>query len=153
MIPATEQPTAIRDPTPSDENSWRRLWSDYSAFYESSIPEIVTARTWRRILDPESAIFGRLAMMGDAVVGFNISVLHEGTWILAPICYLEDLYVDPEYRGHGCGKALILDLLALAKSRGWSGLYWHTRANNPARRLYDSFATADDFVRYRLKFK
>jgi ribosomal protein S18 acetylase RimI-like enzyme len=49
------------------------------------------------------------------------------------------------------GRALIADLLARAKERGWSRLYWHTRKGNaPARHLYDEFAVADDFVRYRL---
>ena len=46
---------------------------------------------------------------------------------------------------------MIEDLIALARARGWSRLYWHTQAGNvPARRLYDSFVRADDFVRYRL---
>jgi hypothetical protein len=40
----------------------------------------------------------------------------------------------------------------MARQCGWSRLYWHTRAENAAaRRLYDSFVEADDFVRYRLK--
>jgi hypothetical protein len=47
---------------------------------------------------------------------------------------------------------LIADLIERAKSNGWSRLYWHTRAGNPARRLYDEFIQADDFVRYRLFF-
>jgi hypothetical protein len=47
---------------------------------------------------------------------------------------------------------LIQDLLDLARARHWSRLYWHTRAGNPARRLYDDFAEADDFVRYRVLF-
>jgi hypothetical protein len=39
----------------------------------------------------------------------------------------------------------------LARERGWSRLYWHTRAANAtARKLYDKFAKADDFVRYRM---
>jgi hypothetical protein len=37
-----------------------------------------------------------------------------------------------------------------AKPNGWSRLYWHTRAGNPARRRYDAFVETDDFVRYRL---
>jgi hypothetical protein len=41
------------------------------------------------------------------------------------------------------------DVIDHAKGNGWSRLYWHTRADNPARRLYDEFAAADDFVRYR----
>jgi GNAT superfamily N-acetyltransferase len=81
-------------------------------------------------------------------------VLHEGSWTVHPICYLEDLFVDEKARGHGIGRALIADLLSLAKERGWGRLYWHTREGNaPARRLYDEFAVADDFVRYRIGLK
>jgi GNAT superfamily N-acetyltransferase len=143
---------ALRDPVGADEVSWRQLWSDYNAFYEATVPEAVTAATWQRILDPESAIFSRLAIIDATVIGFSVSVLHDGTWTTAPICYLEDLFVDPRYRGLGCGRLLIQDLIDRAKSRGWSRLYWHTRSENPARRLYDEFASADDFVRYRLFF-
>ncbi len=139
----------IRDPAPADESAWRALWSQYNAFYQAAIPEAVTARTWRRLLDPDSAIFGRLATVDVKVIGFSVSVLHDSTWTLAPVCYLEDLFVAPKFRGHGCGRSLIADVVDHAKAKGWSRLYWHTRANNPARRLYDEFATADDFVRYR----
>jgi len=149
----TERMPTIRDPTAADEDAWRRLWSGYGAFYESSIPETVTARTWQRMIDPASAIFGRLATIDATVVGFSVSVLHDGTWTLAPTCYLEDLFVDPKYRGRGCGRLLIQDLIDRAISARWSRLYWHTRANNPARRLYDEFVPADDFVRYRLIFE
>ena len=144
-------PLVIRAPAPGDEGAWRRLWSGYCAFYETEVPEPVTAGTWARMLTPESPLFGRIAEWDGEVVGFTISVLHQGSWTLLPICYLEDLFVAPEARGHGIGRALIGDLLLRAKERGWSRLYWHTRAGNePARRLYDEFAAADDFVRYRL---
>jgi GNAT superfamily N-acetyltransferase len=142
----------IRDPVAADEDAWRRLWSDYNTFYETRVLETVTARTWQRIIDPTSAIFARLAIIDAAVVGFSVCVLHDGTWTVAPVCYLEDLFVDPQYRGRGCGRLLIQDLVSRASSKGWSRLYWHTRADNPARRLYDQFVWADDFVRYRLVF-
>jgi GNAT superfamily N-acetyltransferase len=142
----------IRDPERIDEMTWRALWSQYNAFYETSIAEAVTARTWRRILDPASPIFARLAVVEGEVVGFCVSVLHDSTWTIAPVCYLEDLFVAPEYRGRGCGRLLIADVVDRARSNGWSRLYWHTRASNPARRLYDDFAKADDFVRYRRTF-
>jgi hypothetical protein len=42
-------------------------------------------------------------------------------------------------------------LCALARERGWSGIYWHTQEGNAtARLLYDRIAKADDFVRYRI---
>ncbi len=144
------QPAVIRDPTATDEASWRILWSQYNAFYETTIAEPVTAQTWRRMLDPASPIFGRLAVDGREVVGFSISVLHDSTWTTAPVCYLEDLFVAPASRGCGFGRLLIKDVVDRAQAKGWSRLYWHTRANNPARRLYNEFTAADDFVRYRL---
>ena len=140
----------IRDPQVSDEDEWRRLWSGYNAFYEAQIPEAVTSATWRRMLDPTSAVVGRLAVLETAIVGFTVSVVHACTWTVDPICYLEDLFVDPNHRGRGVGRLLIQDLIELSKARGWARLYWHTQATNPARRLYDDFTTADDFVRYRL---
>jgi len=140
----------IRDPLPQDEAAWTRLWSAYNGFYEVTLPETVTQHTWRRILDPHSAIFARLAEDQGNVIGFSISVLHEGTWTTKPICYLEDLFVDPGSRRQGVGRRLIQDLIDRSRVRRWSRLYWHTRADNPARMLYDQFVTADDFVRYRL---
>lgn len=142
---------AIRDPMPADELRWRELWEEYYRFYETAVPEEVIAATWRRMLDPASSIHGRLAEADGEVAGFSICVLHEGTWTLGPVCYLEDLFVDPARRGGGIGHALIHDLLSLGRMRGWSRLYWHTRAGNAAaRRLYDRFGAADDFVRYRI---
>jgi GNAT superfamily N-acetyltransferase len=88
----------------------------------------------------------------DAVAGFSVSLLHEGTWVIAPVCYLEDLFVAPGFRGRGIGRMLIQDLVDRARNDGWSRLYWHTRADNPARRLYDEFANADDFIRYKRVF-
>jgi hypothetical protein len=42
------------------------------------------------------------------------------------------------------------DVVDRAGANRCSRVYWHTRAGNPARRLYDKFAQVDDFVRYRL---
>jgi GNAT superfamily N-acetyltransferase len=142
----------IRDPAPADETAWRELWSRYNISFEASVPEAVTARTWQRMLDPASALFGRFAVIDGKVIGFSVNVLHEGTWVIAPICYLEDLFVAPDFRGRGIGRWLIADLVDRAQSKGWSRLYWHSRSGNAARHLYDEFAKADDFVRYRLIF-
>jgi GNAT superfamily N-acetyltransferase len=105
----------IRDPRQEDEASWRRLWAGYVAFYEAEVSEAITAATWQRLFMPGSGIFGRLAECDGAVSGFTISVVHPGTWTLAPRCYLEDLFVDPNMRGRGLGGArLVTDLLAYA---------------------------------------
>jgi GNAT superfamily N-acetyltransferase len=142
----------IRDAKPSDEDAWRRLWAGYNAFYEATVSPEITALTWQRIINGASPIFARIAECDGRIVGFSVSVLHEGTWVSAPVCYLEDLFVEPAYRGKGIGRKLIQDVVDLARERGWSRLYWHTQEQNPARRLYDEFIKADNFVRYRLQF-
>jgi GNAT superfamily N-acetyltransferase len=142
----------IRDPTAADEAVWRALWDGYVSFYEASVSQEVTAATWRRILDPQSGIFARLAVLEGQVIGFAIAVLHPGTWSVAPLCYLEDLFVATGVRGSGAGRALIEDLIARGRANGWRKLYWQTREDNVvARRLYDSFASADGFVRYNVE--
>lgn len=135
----------------ADEPAWRRLWARYNRFYEANVSDEVTDATWRRILDPASPLIGRAAEHDGDLAGFSISVLHECSWTIAPVCYLEDLFVAAEARGGGIGSALIEDVIDLGRERGWSRIYWHTHADNAvARRLYDKFIAADDFVRYRL---
>lgn len=148
----------IRDAYPKDEAVWRLLWADYIAFYGATVPEEVTAHTWKRILDPASPVFCRLAERDSRipmpqVVGFAVCVLHEGSFSLSSLCYLEDLFVAPAHRGLGIGGAMLKDLEERAATAGWSHLYWHTRQDNPARKLYDEFVPADDFVRYKLAIK
>ena len=142
----------LRDLKPEDEAAWRSLWLGYLAFYEQALAEDVTQATWRRLLDPALSLDGRVAEGSRGVLlGFCHYVLHEGSWTTAPICYLEDLFVRPQSRGCGTGRAMIEDILMLARSRGWSRVYWHTDGRNTtARRLYDGFVPADGFVRYRI---
>ena len=101
------------------------------------------------MLDENSPVLGRVAVVDDTVVGFAICILHEGTWVTTPICYLEDLFVDPAFRGQGIARTIIKSLQTEGADKGWSR-YWHTRRDNPARHLYDEFTPADDYVRYRI---
>jgi GNAT superfamily N-acetyltransferase len=142
----------IRDARASDEEEWRRLWHGYLAFYKVDLAPEVTLNTWRRIMDPSSAVGMRVAERGGKLEGFAIHLSHPSTWVLNEDCYLEDLYVDGSSRGGGVGRALLDDLIALAGRRGWSRLYWHTNEDNVrARRLYDSYIKTDGHVRYRMK--
>ena len=97
----------IRDARTEDEAAWRQLWAGYTHFYGAPIPEAVTQHTWQRALDPAMPVIIRLAHTANTIVGFSLSILHEGSWVTTPICYLEDLFVDPAYRGQGIGKALL----------------------------------------------
>ena len=140
----------VRPLQAEDYPQWRPLWDGYTHFYECYLDESVTAATWDRALADSSSLFCRVVEKDGRVIGFAMCVLHEGTWSTAPVGYLEDLFVDAAERGAGAGKALIDALIDEGKREGWSKLYWVTRMNNPARKLYDHYGEADDYVRYRI---
>ena len=134
----------------SHHRQWLDLWGQYLQFYGVRLPERVTAHTWRRMLDCNDVI-GLGAVRDGTLVGFAIGIRHEATWSIGRAVYLEDLFVRAEERGRGLGRQLIEELMARAKASGCASIYWHTRAGNgEARRLYDRFVDADDYVRYRL---
>ncbi len=143
---------AIRDAGPDDEAGWRRLWDAYLAFYDLVLPPEVTTATWARLMDSASPLKARLAIRDGRVVGFALHQHHPSSWVAGDDCYLEDLFVDAEARGAGVGRALIDDLIALARARGWHRLYWHTEEGNArARALYDSYTASDGHIRYRMR--
>jgi GNAT superfamily N-acetyltransferase len=143
----------VRDARPEDEARWRQLWADYLAFYDVTVDGDITDATWRRVFDPASSISMRVAEVDGKVMGFALFLTHEGTWIRGKDCYLEDLFVDPEARGKGVGRALMDNLVSLCKENGWSRLYWHTsEENKTAQALYDSYVKSDGHIRYRINF-
>jgi GNAT superfamily N-acetyltransferase len=146
--------TLIRPALPADEAAWRKLWRGYCDFYGADVADTVTARTWSRILDPDSGVLCIVAEVDGKVVGFANCVIHENTWEMQPVCYLEDLFVQINARGNGAGKALIEWLRNAMRAEGWARLYWVTGADNAmARKLYDQFTLADGHVRYVLRQK
>ena len=141
----------LRYANPSDETAFLVLWDAYLAYYRVDLPPEITTATWARLMDPASPVKARLALIEGQVRGFAIHLHHPSTWVATEDCYLEDLYVAEMARGHGLGRALIDDLIALARAKGWSRLYWHTdEANRRARALYDSYTRSDGHIRYRL---
>jgi GNAT superfamily N-acetyltransferase len=140
----------IRKIEPRDEPRWRRLWDAYTRFYEREPDEAVTRHTWRRLMDPASPVHAIVAEReGDGVIGIANYLIHENTSSLTPVCYLQDLFVDPAARASGVGRQLIDWLVAEMGAQGWSRLYWATRENNyRARGLYDQYTPHSGFVRY-----
>jgi GNAT superfamily N-acetyltransferase len=141
----------IRDLAAADRAEFLRLWQDYLRFYKVTLTPEVTEATWARLLDPASPLAARVAFGASGLAGFAIHLHHPSSWVPGEDCYLEDLFIDAAARGQGLGRALIEDLIALARAKGWHRLYWHTDEGNlPARRLYDSIIPSDGHIRYRL---
>ena len=140
----------IRPATAKDEAAWRALFAAYIKFYRAEIAEEAVALTWQRILDPTHNMAGLVAQQAGKVIGICNYLFHDNTWSTKPICYLEDLYVDPAARGAGAAKALIAACEEAAKAKGAFRLYWLTQEYNaPARSLYDTLASRSSLVLYR----
>src|SRR5579862_2871239 len=139
----------IRRIEPRDEPRWRELWDGYTRFYQREPEEPITRHLWSRIQDATVPVWAIVAEdSDDGVIGMANYVTHENTSSLTPVCYLEDLYVDPACRAAGVGKMLIDWLLAESHRNGWARLYWHTRETNyRARGLYDKFTPHSGFLR------
>ena len=94
-----------------------------------------------------------LAENGGAVVGFALFFHNYSTFGGKPGIYLEDLFVIPEARGRGHGKALFLELARLATARNCGRLEWAVLDwNEPAIGFYQSLGAVakDEWTTYRL---
>jgi GNAT superfamily N-acetyltransferase len=99
------------------------------------------------------ALFGHVAADGSGEpVGFALWFLNFSTWLGSHGIYLEDLYVRPQARGTGAGRALLATLAAVCVERGYPRLEWWVLHWNPAREFYGALGAApmDEFVPYRL---
>jgi GNAT superfamily N-acetyltransferase len=142
---------AVRELRAEDEASWRRLWRGYLDFYETALPEQVYATTFDRLTDPAVRdYFGILAVEGEEPIGLAHYIYHRHGWQIEDVCYLQDLYVAPEARGSGAGRALIESVYAAADAAGRPSVYWLTQEfNATARRLYDQLGSVTPFIKYR----
>jgi GNAT superfamily N-acetyltransferase len=143
----------VREVTPQDYDAWRPLWDDYNAFYErtgpTALPEEVHETTWRRFFDASEPVHCIVAEREGRVVGFSHYLYHRSTSRLERMCYLQDLFTAPDYRGHGIGRALILKVYEIAQEAGCKRVYWQTHTTNtPGRTLYDKVAKNFGFIVY-----
>jgi GNAT superfamily N-acetyltransferase len=140
----------IRPLVSEDETDWRRLWTDYLAFYKTSVAEAVYATTFARLLGPDPQDFSCLiAEIDGRPVGLAHYLFHRHGWKIENVCYLQDLFVAPEARGTGTGRALIEAVYAAADAAGAPAVYWLTQDfNHTARQLYDRVARVTPFIRY-----
>ncbi|NNK77677.1 MAG: GNAT family N-acetyltransferase [Litoreibacter sp.] len=140
----------IRPLRPEDEAQWRRLWAAYLEFYETSVTEEVYETYFQRLLGSDPQDYSCLiAEMDGKPVGLTHYLFHRHGWRTENVCYLQDLYADPDVRGKGVGRALIEAVYVAADAAGAPGVYWLTQDFNlTARQLYDRIGTVTPFIKY-----
>jgi len=142
--------TQIRPLRAADEAEWRDLWTAYLDFYETSVDEPVYRATFDRLLSDDPHEFhARVAERDGRLIGLVHYLFHRHCWRVEDVVYLQDLYVAPDARGGGVGRALIEAVYAEADAAGCPAIYWLTQDfNAPARRLYDRVARVTPFIKY-----
>src|SRR5258708_30633441 len=101
------QGVMIRPLRADDRAYWEPLWQGYLTFYKASLPSSVTDMTWSRLLDASEPMNCMVAERGDDLIGLVHYLFHRSTWSQSHYCYLEDLFVAPEWLVGGVGPALI----------------------------------------------
>ena len=123
--------------------------------YEKAEHEVVTT-----VDEIRESIFGHnsktsalIAEVDDKPVAYAVYFYNYSTWLGKNGIYLEDIYVSPEYRQQGIGKALLKSVVQIAVSQNcgrveWSVLDWNT----PAIEFYESLGAKpqDEWTVYRL---
>lgn len=134
-----------------DESHWRRLWTGYLDYYESKVDEEVYVSTFARLLDPDTPEMAAFIADQDGVPqGLVHYIFHRHCWRIEDVCYLQDLFVSPEVRGGGVGRALIQAVYDEADMRGTPSVYWMTQEfNYRGRMLYDQVAKRTPFIKYQ----
>jgi len=125
------------------------------AEYERMLDEVEAdeASLARHLFGPGPSAHAVIAETDGTPVGFALYFYNFSTFVGKPGLYLEDLYVRPEHRGQGAGKALLLHLAGKAVAEGcgrmeWSVLDW----NAPSIAFYESLGARamKEWIGYRL---
>ncbi len=125
------------------------------ASYEKAAHEVTTNITAieRSLFSPEATAYALLCEVDGQAVGFAVYFFNYSTWLGKNGLYLEDLYIAPEHRGSGAGKAILKYLAKLAVTNNcgrveWAVLNW----NQPAIDFYQAIGAKpqDEWTTYRL---
>jgi len=144
----------IKPATVADVSVILRLIRELAEYERAPNEAVATEAQLRSVLfgeKPSAEVL--LALEEGAAVGFAVYFFNFSTWLGRPGLYLEDLFVRPEMRGKGYGRALLVRLAQIARERScgrmeWAVLDW----NEPAIQFYRKLGAApmDEWTVFRL---
>lgn len=128
----------VRQATPTDAPLLARMLHDFNTEFEDPSPGIdVLSDRVAEFIANETKVY---LLGGDGPDGFAQVDFIRSVWSEGPVAHLDELYVVPERRGRGTGKALMAAMLEIAEARGAAGAEVVTGEDDTAARgLYESF--------------
>ena len=131
---------SIRRARPGDAGlvvSFIRALAEYEKLLHEV--EVTEAMMDAALFGPEPRLFCDIAEWNGEAVGFAVWFINFSTFSGRSGIYLEDLFVRPDYRGKGLGKALLVHLARTCVDNGWSRLQWSVLDwNTPSIEFYKS---------------
>ena len=128
------------------------------AIYEKAQHEVLASLEdiQRSIFGADSIAYALICELDNEPVGFAVYFYNYSTWLGKNGLYLEDLYVTPEHRGVGAGKALLQHLAKIAVDEDCGRFEWRVLDwNEPSIQFYKSIGALpqDEWIGYRLDGK
>jgi GNAT superfamily N-acetyltransferase len=138
----------------SDSREIHRLIYELAVYEKTPDSMVATQEQIETSLFNESPVaFAHVAEVDGKIVGIAIWFLNYSTWLGKPGIYLEDLFVEPEFRGQGIGKSFMKILAQLCIERGYERFQWWVLDwNAPSIDFYKSLGAVamDDWTVFRL---
>jgi len=144
----------IRMAQPADVEDIHRLIYEL-AVYEKAPEQMVATidQVNTSLFNVNPVAFCHVAEVDGKIVGIALWFLNYSTWLGKVGIYLEDLFVQPEYRGHGIGKGFMQTLAALCVERSYERFQWWVLDwNKPSIDFYESLGAVpmDEWTVFRL---
>ncbi len=138
MSPPSSPPSvSVREATAADADAIGRLLHDFNREFDEPAPE--PAQLAARVRELEAGGDTGLLVAGQAPVGLAVMRFRLSIWTPGLECYLAELYVVPQWRSRGIGRALMEAALDHARARGADYVDLGTAETDvAARRLYES---------------
>jgi ribosomal protein S18 acetylase RimI-like enzyme len=142
----------IREIQLKDKKQWQELYRGYADFYKVEMNEQIIQTVWNWLHDESHEVSGLVYEVDDNIVGFAHYRRMPRPLTGKDIGFLDDLFVEPKYRGQKIGEKILNELKKISNSKGWNLIRWITRDDNlRAKNLYDRVAQKTSWDLYELK--
>ena len=135
-----------------DKKQWEKLYRGYADFYKVEMNDKILQTLWNWLHDKNHEVDGIVYEVDDKIVAFAHYRRMPSPLRGQNIGFLDDIFVEPEYRGKKIGEKLINRIKEISKSKGWNLVRWITRDDNiRAKSLYDRVSVKTNWDVYELK--
>ena len=142
----------IRQITLEDKEQWEKLYRDYADISKVEISNKILQTVWGWLHNKNHEVQGIIYEIDDNIVALAHYRRMPSPLRGQDIGFLDDLYVDPKYRGQKIGEKLINKIKEISKSKDWNLVRWITRSDNVrAKSLYDRMSEKTNWNVYELK--